>query len=162
MPRKKQQNQTFYKGKELDMFAKWLALSPILRLLSKETLEKMGIDDPEELELIKIKTRQELAKKLGVHRSTLYEWQNTEELWAKVNKYKKEWGKKKTPSVLLGFYRKAISEADAARVRLWLEFFEDWKSKSEISLNENIKVEEENLDKIIEKLTEFLEKKYKK
>jgi hypothetical protein len=112
--------------KEFEIFARWLAISPLLKFLTEKELAKIGVDDPEEMKLLKIKTQEEFAKKFKLNVDTLTDWKKKKNLWELVDELKKQWGKSKTPSVLTGFYRKAVSEGDAARVKLWLQYFEDW------------------------------------
>jgi hypothetical protein len=119
-------NSNLKRPKEFEVFAKWLAISPLLKLLSERELEKIGVDDSEELWLLKIKTQADFAKKFKIGPDTLSEWKSLRGLWELVDAFKKQWGKSKTPSILAGFYRKAVSEGDAARVKLWLQYFEDW------------------------------------
>lgn len=148
--------------REFETYAKWFSLSPVLRLLSEDQLNKLGIDSPEELELLKIKNQREFARKFKIGEDVLSEWKQREDFWQLVDKLKKQWGKSKTPSVLVGFFKKAVSEADAARVKLWLEYFEDWKTKSEIDINQETKIEEKSIEEIVNKISDFLKEKYKK
>lgn len=130
-------NSNLKKKKEFETFAKWLAISPLWKLLNERELAKIGVDDPEELWLLKIKKQLDFAKKFDVGPDTLSEWKDRKELWDLVDKYKKQWGKSKTPSVLAGFFRKAAREGDAARVRLWLEYFEDFSSKTKLGFEDD-------------------------
>lgn len=125
---------------EFLLFAKWLAMSPIFRFLPEENLVRLGLDE-EELELLKIKSQTEFSQKFDIGQDRLSDWKKLDELWDLVDIFKKEWGRKKTPSVLAGFYKKTISEADAARVKLWLEYFENFKSSSEVDLNTNLPIQ---------------------
>jgi len=117
-----------------DLFANWLALSPLFRLLTLAQLEKIGIDNPTELELLKIKTQKAFAKEFGVDEDTLTNWKKRDELWKLMTKYTKKWGRDKTPSALAGFYRKTVSEGDAARVKLWLRYFEGFEDTSKVKV----------------------------
>ena len=131
-----------------DLFAQWLALSPLLKQLNPMKLEKIGIDDPDELKLLSIRTQKAFAEEFKVDENTLTNWKKKEELWEAVARYMKKWGKSKTPSVLAGFYRKAVSEGDAPRVKLWLQYFEDLEEKSKVkfegaSLIEMVRAAEE-------------------
>lgn len=141
--------------KEFDIFARWLAISPLLRLLNKDQIQKIGIDDPEELWLLRIKSQAEFAKTFNLCQDTLTDWKEKEELWELVDKYKKQWGKRKTSSILAEFYRKTISECDAARVKLWLQYFENWIPEENIKFKSEIKIEkyvilEKKLNMILE------------
>lgn len=122
---------------EFELFAKWLAISPLLRQLGEGDLAKTGISDPEELELIKIKTAEQFAARFGVTDRTLRLWKKKKKFWDHYNKNMKAWGRQKTPSVLLGLYRAAVRDGDGAKVKLWLQFFEDWVPREENVLTPN-------------------------
>lgn len=117
-----------------DLFAQWLILSPLFRLMTPGQLEKFGIDDPAELELLKVKTQKEFAQRFTVSVDTLTNWKKREDFRELIVKYKKEWGRNKTPSVMAGFYRKTVSKADAHRVKLWYQLFEDFEEKSKVKI----------------------------
>jgi len=82
------------------------------------------------------KTQGELAQKFGVGEDTLSEWKQREGFWEAVEKKRREWGKERTPNVILGLYRKAVKDGNAAEAKLWLQYFEEWteKSKTELEL----------------------------
>ncbi len=150
--------------KEFETFAEWLALSPLLKLLSEEQLTKIGVDDPREIELLKIKTQTEFAKKFKLSIDTLTDWKKRSELWELVDKYLEDWGAKKTPSVILGLYRKAVSEGDAPRVKLWLEYFKKFKETSKVEHGGKINFgygQKISTDPILKKTVEFYERELK-
>lgn len=100
----------------------------------------------------------DFAKKYNLDPSTLTIWKKSSEFWDGVKVQLKEWGKGKTPDVILGLYRTAIRDGKAAEVRLWLEVFEDFKGVDNIINQTNIyqlantinnKVDEETKQKII-------------
>jgi hypothetical protein len=37
--------------------------------------------------------------------------------------------------VLAGMYKKAIRDGNATEVKLWLQYFDDWKEKSEVNVH---------------------------
>jgi hypothetical protein len=75
------------------------------------------------------KTQRELAEKFGVGEDTLSEWKQREGFWEAVERKRKEWGKERTPNVILGLYRKAVRDGNAAEAKLWLQYFEGWAEK---------------------------------
>lgn len=121
--------------KEFELFANWMAMSPLLRLLSNEELKKIGVNDPEEMRLLEIKTQKDFAEKFDLGEDTLVDWKQRDDFWELVDNFELKWGRQKTPSVLAGFYRKAISEADAPRVKLWLQYFKRWQPMEKISFD---------------------------
>ncbi len=120
---------TIHRKKEFEAFAKWLAISPLLRLLNEKELVKIGVDDPAELALLKIKTQIEFAEKFNIGPDRLSDWKERDEFWELVDIFEKKWGRNKTPSVLAGFYRKTLKEGDAPRVKLWLQYFKKFTEK---------------------------------
>ncbi len=151
--------------REFELFAEWLALSPLLKLLHEDQLKGIGVDDPTEIELLKIKTQTDFANKFKLNIDTPTDWKKKDELWDLVDENQKQWGSRKTPSVLLGFYKKAVSESDAARVRLWLQYFKGWAEKSRIEHSGKIGLGMEQkirTDPILKKAVKFYEDELKK
>lgn len=81
------------------------------------------------------KTQEEFAKEVGVNEDTLADWKKREGFWDRVIKETKHWGKDKTATVLLSLYQKAITEGDAARVKLWLQYINDWVEKQDVAVS---------------------------
>jgi hypothetical protein len=53
--------------------------------------------------------------------------------------------------VLAGMYKKAVSEGNATEVKLWLQYFDDWKEKSEVNIHyAAIKELQESNEKLFE------------
>ena len=78
------------------------------------------------------KTQRELAKNFGVGEDTLSEWKRRDGFWDEATKRRKEWGRERTPNVILGLYRKAVRDGNAAEVKLWLEYIEGYIGKQAI------------------------------
>lgn len=121
--------------KIFEIFASWIAMSPLLRLLTDKELEKIGVDDPAEIKLLRIKTQKDFAKRFKIGADTLSEWKQRDEFWDLVNSFELSWGRQKTPSVLAGFYRKTVKDADAGRVKLWLQYFKKWVPKEKVDFD---------------------------
>lgn len=79
--------------------------------------------------LRKPKTQAELAKKFGVGQDTLSEWKTRPDFWTKVVQIWKQWGRERTPDVILALYNKIIKTGDAAEAKLWLQLNEGWSEK---------------------------------
>jgi len=93
----------------------------------------------------------DFAKKYGVDRSTLSLWQRDEKFQKEVDKYRKVWFKERTPNVIQALYKRIISEGKAPEAKLWLQYIEDWKERSEIDVNSN---ELEEISKALRKLAD--------
>lgn len=122
------------KRAEFELFAKWLAISPLFRLLSGLELDKMGIDDPEEMALIGIRNQKEFAEKFGVQESTLVRWKRKGTLYDLRDRHMRMWGRKKTPSVLMGLYRTAVRKGEKPEVELWLQVFEGYVPREKVEV----------------------------
>ena len=123
---------------EYIVFTKWKAISPLLKITPTAELEKLGINDPLELELCKIKSEAEFAKKYNLDPSTLWRWGKKKKTQAIVDKMMFDWFRKKTPSVLLGFYRSTVRYGDAQRVELWLKYFMKFVPTTQVDVNEKL------------------------
>lgn len=78
------------------------------------------------------KTQGGLAKKFGVCQDTLSDWKKIGGFWDVVKAERQRWGKERTPNVILGLYRKAVKEGNAAEAKLWLQYIEGWTEKKDI------------------------------
>jgi hypothetical protein len=77
----------------------------------------------------------DFAKKFNVRPETLCAWKKDPEFWESIRDTLKLWGKDRIPDVLAGMYKKAISEGNATEVKLWLQYFDDWKEKSDVNIH---------------------------
>lgn len=77
----------------------------------------------------------EFAKKFKLNSCTLCEWKKDPEFWEAIRDTLKLWGKDRIPDVIAGMYKKAVSEGNATEVKLWLQYFDDWKEKSEVNIH---------------------------
>lgn len=85
------------------------------------------------------KTQQELSKKFGVGQDTLSEWKSRQYFWEEVTKKRKNWGRERTPEVILAMYNRIIKTGNAAEVKLWLEYFESWSEKTAAVIQDPLK-----------------------
>ncbi len=117
---------------EYQQFIEWMATPPRLRV---------------------VKDQRQLATQLGVHESTLSDWKRTEGFWQSVNKLTNEWGRSRTVDVLNAFYKKVVANPTAGNVKLWLEYFEDFKPNKKVTIeDDNARQQTEILDEILDKL----------
>lgn len=82
---------------------------------------------PKELRIPK--TQQELSQKFGVGQDTLSEWKSRPGFWISVVEKRKQWGRERTPEVIMALYNRIIRTGNAPEVKLWLQYFEDWSEK---------------------------------
>ncbi len=75
----------------------------------------------------KPREQQEFAKTIGVHSDTLTDWKKREGFWEEVRGKRPEWGKEKLSNIWYALYKKIIADGSAAEVKLWLQYFDDFK-----------------------------------
>jgi hypothetical protein len=123
-----------YKEKEFDIFCIWKSLPAFIKSQPEEVLiGKMGIDDPNLLELAKIKRHQEFSDKFGVDMDTLTAWNRHVSENPNVDDIKK-WAKLLTKNVVMGVYNQAIKKG-GENAKLWVKWVEDWKETSALDLS---------------------------
>lgn len=145
---------------EFETYILWRSLPSILRGLSIEKLQEFGMKDEIVLELLSVKNQVAFAEKYGIgDLGTLTDWNKRIDSDDLLKNSWKWWCKKLTANVMSGFYRKAVAEGDAARIKLWHQIIEDWEEKSEHKITGHI--ESENLtamtDEVKKTLSEFEE-----
>lgn len=116
--------------------------------------EKMGLlEDEDHKFLLTIKTQTRFSEVFGVHPAHLIRWRNE---FLKDNKdglEMKRYFKKFTKNILSALYRTALAEGDASRIKLWLQYAEDWRETLGMehsgSITDGLSDEErESLDKL--------------
>jgi len=75
------------------------------------------------------------AKKYKVNPGTLSAWKKDQNFWDEVKNILKFWGADRLPDVLAGLYKKAVTDGNAAEVKLWLQYFADWKENSAVNVH---------------------------
>ena len=118
------------KPKEFRLFFIWRTLPAVFFGKSDKELKKLGIVDPIVVDLLKIRTQKEFAKQFKVREATLTEWKDK----IKENGLEEDtftFFKSLTKNVYAAFYNATIDNADAARVRLWLEEFANKKPEDQ-------------------------------
>lgn len=107
-----------YKTEEYKKFALWLSLPSLIKGKDKDTLKLQadaGFDDEEVLELLQLKTRTELAEKLGVHIDTLTDWAKRLQ-GSPMFEEIKLWVSGLLKNVVLATYRSAMSKDPKAHL----------------------------------------------
>lgn len=75
------------------------------------------------------KTAQELAVILGVANSTLSAWKDVDDFFSRVQKATKKWMRTKTPNMISALYHGGLRKKQAAEIKLWLQYAEDFSEK---------------------------------
>jgi hypothetical protein len=84
--------------------------------------------------LRKSKTQTEFAEEIGVGQDTLSLWKDRSGFWDRVDKENRHWGREKTATILLSLYQKAITDGDAPRIKLWLQYINEWVEKQDVKV----------------------------
>jgi hypothetical protein len=115
------------KDREFELYVIWKSLPARLLRSGPEELKALGIEEETLRELVAIKTQGDFAKKFGIrHLGTLTDW-NAKIEEAGLMNGTRAWAKKLTANVLLAFYRQALVEGDAARVKAWMQIVEEMR-----------------------------------
>jgi len=132
---KKATSQNFPKfspEQRMEIIAEWKAFPSLIRKMGLDAIQILGLDPSEWEAFLLLKTREELADHLGISRRQLYTDEHTDEVEKRVKELEKKWGGDRTPNVILGLYRGAVTEGDAARAKLWFQIFRDWSEKQKV------------------------------
>lgn len=128
---KKVLRKTPKKPAEKELYWLWYSLSPILKLRSPGELDTLGIVDPEVRELLGVRTQGEFEKKFNVSNKTVAKWNL--EFDKRPAKERFFWVRKLTSNAIAALYRKLLAEGDAGRFKIWMQVFEDWQEKTQVS-----------------------------
>lgn len=137
-----------------EVFRTWLLIPRTYLGVSEQVLRALGIVDSEAIELHSIKSQGEFATKFGVAEPTLSRWKQEMEKGGDFEDFRMEM-QRLTKNVMGALYRKTISDADAARVKLWLQVVEGWNETIHQDVRykpyELSEEEKKELDRLIEK-----------
>ena len=110
---------------ELQMYIAWKSLPTFLRGRPTPVLEKMGINDPVVVSLLKLKTQTDFARQYNIKDlGTLTDWNKIiqeEGLLEEIN----GWARTLTPNVVLALYKNVTKNGRAHEVRAWFELIEN-------------------------------------
>ncbi len=126
--RRKKKRKLVYRGQDFQSYILWKSLPTILRGQQRPVLKGLGIDEELAISLLEIKNQTEFTKKFRINKYTLTIWNKKIEENNLLVKSRNFWAKKLTSNVLMALYRKAVTEGDTNRVRLWYELVEGLKS----------------------------------
>ena len=149
-----------YKERIARLYAIWRSIPAALRIMSRNHVKELGYTDEEFLGLLECNFRQDFARRYGVSRKELQRWDNSETIQGWINDINKESNILRfKKDIDFAFTRKTIREADAARVKLWKQLFEDWREKSEMDMSEKTR---EALKKIQDDTRALIEQEKRK
>ena len=117
------------KPAEKEMLCRFVALPRVLRQ------EEFGF-----------KNLTDFAKKYEVDKATLSLWLREDEVKDKIRENWKEWGRDRTPNVILALYRTAVKEGRASEVKAWMQIIEEIEEKATV-LHRGVVELVEKLDK---------------
>jgi len=110
---------------ELQMYIAWKSLPTFLRGQPTPVLEKMGINDPVVISLLKLKTQTDFARQYNIKDlGTLTDWNKIiqeEGLLEEIN----GWARTLTPNVGLALYKNVTKNGRSHEVRAWFELIEN-------------------------------------
>jgi hypothetical protein len=119
------------KEQEFKSYILWKSIPSTLYGKDDKTLEALGITDETTKELAQIRSQTQFAEKFKIAEvATLTDWNKK----IKDNNlliHPREWFKDKVKNVALALYRQSLIEGDAARSKLFFQYVEDWKEKTE-------------------------------
>lgn len=75
-------------------------------------------------------TQGEFQQLHKVSHQTLANWKNDPNFWGDVERELQNWGRERTPNVILGLYARASRKGDPFAVKLWLEYIQKWVEKT--------------------------------
>lgn len=115
-------------------YVTWNSLPPLLKSDfhgKEETLKQMGFEGTAEERLFYITNQTEFANAFGVTKVTLSAWNRKMDVDGLVKDQIRKWARRLTPNIVSAFYSKTLKHADAARVKLWLQWAEGFVEQSE-------------------------------
>lgn len=136
----------------------WLSIPAIFLGAPEQVIAKLGIEEQDVIEIMKIGTQRQFAETVGVIEPQISEWKK--ELTKDHDSFveTKAFMKRLTKNVLGSLYRAALSEGDAPRAKLWMQIVESWREQMGIEHSGDVGgglTDEERaaLDKLIAKNT---------
>lgn len=141
-----------------EAFRLWLSLPAIFLGAPEQVISKLGIEEQDATDIMRIGTQRAFAELVGVKEPVLSEWKA--EIMAESNSFAltKAFVQRLTKNMLGSLYRAALQEGDAARVKLWMQIVEGWREQMGVEHSGDIggglsDEERAALDKLIAKNT---------
>jgi len=123
------------KMQDFQTYVMWRSLPGILKGKSISEMNALGIDDPITVELLTLKNQTEFATKYKVAQETLSDWNKKIEEDNLIKDSIGFWLKKLTPNVMISIYRQIMKQGNAAEVKLWLQFVEQWQESQQMNVH---------------------------
>lgn len=98
------------------------------RLSIEDYAEGMGVDDPQVIELMKIRSQTQFSEVFNVSPETLVIWNKKIKEDKSMNELR-NWAIDLSKNVLASLYRKAVTKGDALEVKLWFQLVNEWEEK---------------------------------
>ncbi|SRR5258708_21630835 len=76
-------------------------------------------------------TQGEFQQLHNVSHQTLANWKNDANFWEDVERELANWGRERTPNVILGLYARASRKGDPFAAKLWLQYIHKWVERTE-------------------------------
>lgn len=77
-------------------------------------------------------TCKEFSDKFEVSENTLTKWRKRESFHKDIRKITKNWGKDRTPDVILSLYKTCLQYGRATEVMAWMKIVEDWTETTKV------------------------------
>ena len=108
-----------------EIFRAWYLIPDALKGIPMEMIDRAGGTrfDPE---LLAIKNTQEFCDKYKINRGTAWQWAKKVEAEPDSIALVKRWSTTYLSNIMHAFYLRTLKEADAPRVKLWLQFIHEW------------------------------------
>lgn len=136
-PDKDEDTVIHHKPQEFELYCLWKTLPPMMIApvagTVNDVIEKLRIDDPVILELVKIRTQVDFAKRFGLNKATLSEW-NSQITKRDTLADIRVWAKKLTKNVLFSMYSNAMSKGGTSFKdrENFLKVVEQWSDKLDV------------------------------
>ena len=124
-----------YKTAEFQSYVVWKSLPAMLKGQNEETLRKFGIEDELSIEMLKIKTQTEFAKRFKIKIDTTTEWNKILIDKNLINESIHRWAKMITPNVIMAMGKTAMRTGKAPEVVAWMKLIEGWEEKSKMGID---------------------------
>lgn len=123
--------------REFELYCIWKSLPPMMLApvsgTVNDVIEKLRIEDPTILELIKLRTQEDFAKYFDINKNTLVDWNR---LVAKRDTLVdiRKWAKTLTKNVLFSMYNNAMSKGGTSFKdrENYLKVIEQWSDKLDV------------------------------
>jgi len=106
-----------------------------------------------------IETQKEFAAFYNLNEHTLSKWKERKEFTSRVRKLRDQWAFEKTMDVIQSIYQSSL-KGNPHSQKLWMQVFEDFKEKSDVTNTEKVELSENDFRFIIDGLPEPMRSKY--